>query len=60
MNSSVLDHICRDSYNKDKSTWAVAAKLEAGEKVGEVARMSVETASYLVTSGEGIGKMVYR
>ena len=52
--------LCRETYQKDKATSSAAAKLEEGEKVGGIKRMSVKTASYLVTSGEGIGKMVYR
>ena len=51
---------CRKTHMTDKVTAATAAKIEAGERLEGVKKMSLETASWMVTRGEGMGKMMYR
>ena len=43
----------------DKLTARAAAKIENGEKVESVKEMSLEVASWMMTRGEGMGKMIW-
>ena len=49
----------RDVYNKKKKLSAVARKIEAGEEVKPVAPMNLDTASWIITKGEGMGQRHY-
>ena len=51
---------CRDTNMNDKLTARAAAKIENGEKVESLGEMSLETASWMMTRGEGMGKMIWR
>ena len=46
----------RDTYNSDKKTSAVARKIEEGEDVVPLNKMSLDTASWTATKGEGMGQ----
>ena len=50
----------RKVYSRDKNVAAVAQRIEAGLKVQPLTEMSLETASWLSTKGEGWGKLIYR
>ena len=51
----------RLTYNRGERTTAkVARKLELGEEVVPMRRMPLETASWLVTKGEGMGRRIYK
>ena len=54
-----LNNSCRDLYNKDKKTSSVAKKIEAGEAITTHASMSLDTASWIITKGEGMGQRQY-
>ena len=54
-----LNNSCRDLYNKDKKTSSVAKKIEAGEAITTLASMSLDTASWIITKGEGMGQRQY-
>ena len=43
-----------------KLTALAAAKIENGEKVESMKEMSLEVASWMMTRGEGMGKMIWR
>ena len=51
---------CRESYVTARDTAKVAKMIEAGEEVQPLNRVSLQTASWLVTRGEGIGKAIWR
>ena len=44
----------------DRETAKVARLIEAGEEVQPLNRVSLQTATWMVTRGEGIGKAIYR
>ena len=50
---------CRETNMNDKLTARAAAKIENGEKVESVKEMSLEVASWMMTRGEGMGKMIW-
>ena len=51
----------RVTYNTGRRKIAsVARRLELGKEVPVVNTMSLETASWLVTKGEGMGRQIYR
>ena len=50
----------RKLYTDDKKMAAIARKIESGQEVQPLSVVSLETASWLATKGEGWRKHIYR
>ena len=51
---------CRAVQHKDKASYAVACQLEQGETVQPLRTVSVETASWWILKGGGLGQRTWR